>query len=291
MPTEALGSPASWPMARDRRGGARRAGVSAAIVAHELAQPLAALTANLDVVAHYLARESVSLEAVREVFADVLADIARADAIVRHVLALVRREPTARSAVDVGRWLAGCAERRRREAARLGIGVEVVCDAGLQVDADVMQLDRAVDNLVGNALQAIASFRTHGRVLIEGRRAGHEIVVSVSDDGPGFHHAVLAAPGARLTTKVGGSGLGLVVARMAASAHRGGLEVGNGVRGAVVMLRLPAGLPAAQQSQAPQAGRARRRVSRRPRLRAKSSDRTAPPRAAGTDAPCSSSPR
>lgn len=240
MQTDAFEPTASWPIVADTRHGARRGAVSAAIVAHELAQPLAALTANLDAAVQYLSREPISLETVRDIVADATADVARANEILRHVLALVRRERIALTDIAVGSWLTRCAARHRREADRLGISIVVTSEPNLAIDGDVVQLDRALDNLVVNALQATASVRTAGRVALEARRCAHEVLVTVSDDGPGFHGAVLAGARTLVTTKAGGLGLGLAMVRKVAGAHGGRLELGNGAAGAVTMLRLPA---------------------------------------------------
>ncbi len=229
--------PALLPLDIHRRR--RKPGVSAAIVAHELAQPLAALTANVDAIALYLRAESVPWHDVRQVVADLAADVARADEIVKRVLALVRNERTTLVDIPVDAWLVRCAERHRPTLARLGVAIDVECEARLTLAGDVVQLDRALDNLVVNALQAISTIRDHGHVRLRASVVGGDLVVTVSDDGPGFHAAVSAAAGVLVTTRNDGSGLGLRVARLAARAHGGRLEIGNGPSGAVVALRLP----------------------------------------------------
>lgn len=246
MPAVALRRTVSWPVAVDARRAWQRPHVSAALVAHELAQPLAALTANLDAIAHHLTREPVSIESVREIVADAVADVARADRIVRHVLALVHRERTTLVTVDVPAWLDRCAARHRAEAARLGIRLETSTTVPLQVHGDVVQLERALDNVVVNAVQAIASVRDHGCVVLGAYRDGGHVEVTVADDGPGFHAAVLAASPALVTSKDDGCGLGLTLARLALEAHGGQLALANRDVGAVVTLRLPAHHPGAR---------------------------------------------
>ncbi|BCS32562.1 hypothetical protein TBR22_A17760 [Luteitalea sp. TBR-22] len=239
MHTHTLATTASWRGAIEPRRRLQRKGIAAAMVAHELAQPLAALMANLDAAAHHLRCDPVSLDGVREVFADLAADVARADAIVRHVLALVRDERTERSDIGVAEWLVGCAERHARPAATSGIGIAVRCGRDLRVRGDLVQLERVVDNLVVNALHALSGARDRGQVVIEAREAAGELVITVADNGPGFPAAVLAYPAGLATTKRDGSGLGLAVAARVARAHGGRLELANGAPGAIVTVRLP----------------------------------------------------
>lgn len=240
MQRHALGTTASWRRTLQPRRRVRRTDVAAALIAHELVQPLAALMANLDAAAHHLRRDPVPLDAVRDVFADLAADVSRADAIVRHVLALVRDAPTPRTDTPVADWLNACADRHARQAANLGITIAVQCERDLSVRGDLVQLERVLDNLVMNALQALCSRSHAGQVLIEARHTAGELVVTVADDGPGFPVTVLADPEGLATTKRDGSGLGLAMAAMAVRAHGGRLELANGTSGAFVTVRLPA---------------------------------------------------
>lgn len=111
----------------------------------------------------------------------------------------------------------------------------------LEMDGDEDLLHRAIFNLVLNAVQAVAVRpeldKTGGHVHIDVRVASEEtgsarprgihwdgdtVVISVSDDGMGIPEALrntLFEP--FVTTKTGGSGLGLAVVHRAIEAHRG----------------------------------------------------------------------
>lgn len=106
----------------------------------------------------------------------------------------------------------------------------------LPVHADVLQLERCVDNLLDNAAQAAPDGRVEIVLDADADARGRRALICVRDDGPGF------APEARehlfepfYTTKAGGSGLGLASCRTVARAHGGDVEVAAGARGEVVL--------------------------------------------------------
>lgn len=118
-----------------------------------------------------------------------------------------------------------------------------VLPQGLSLKADPELLEQAVINLLRNACDAVAD-STDACVEIACERRGEHCVIVVADNGRG-----LAEPEREqiflpfYTTKAGGSGIGLNLARHIALAHGGQLEARNRApRGAVFELRLP--LPA-----------------------------------------------
>ncbi len=109
----------------------------------------------------------------------------------------------------------------------------------LTVQADPVQLEQALINLVKNAVDAVAENDGEGKgeVLLQWKRHQHGVLIEVLDDGPG------PPPSENLfvpffTTKPGGSGVGLMLARRIAELHDGWLrlearEQGRGARAAV----------------------------------------------------------
>ena len=113
----------------------------------------------------------------------------------------------------------------------------------LTLDADPDLLEQAAINLIKNAIDAVRG-RPEARVrlslTLEEEQA---VVLSVADNGPGLPaddpEAVFVP---FFTTKVGGSGIGLTLARQIALGHGGRLEHRPASpRGAVFQLTLPAG--------------------------------------------------
>ena len=111
-----------------------------------------------------------------------------------------------------------------------------------------VQLRQVVLNLVMNACDAMASKPEQRRLLtIESRQAGTDVVVSVSDSGPGFPDEMLLHPFEPFrTTKPKGLGLGLAICRSIIAVHGGQLTVSNKADGgAAVQFTLPTRAPIA----------------------------------------------
>ena len=117
------------------------------------------------------------------------------------------------------------------------IRVEVAAGASARLGpAKPVRLAQAFLNVLENAISAASR-----RVTVELGHKGAAVLITVSDDGPGMDPALLArATEPFVTTKTGGSGMGLAITRAVVEEEEGELVLENGAGGGlVVQLRLP----------------------------------------------------
>jgi signal transduction histidine kinase len=157
----------------------------------------------------------------------VIAD--RADALNRFMIGyatLARLPPPSKRAVDLVPLLQQVAALERRVPVTLAQGTPV------RFDADPDQVEQALINLVRNAAEA--SLPQAGGVELRWRRVEDQLLIEVLDEGLGLAATDnLFVP--FFTTKPGGSGIGLVLARQIAEGHGGALTLEDrGDRGGCV---------------------------------------------------------
>ena len=115
-------------------------------------------------------------------------------------------------------------------------------------------ISQALANLVENAIKygkPVASAQPLGikaarEIVIEARREGDRVLLSVTDHGPGIpesdrKHAVERFVRLEASRTLPGSGLGLSLASAVATLHGGELRLGDAHPGLVATLALPAG--------------------------------------------------
>ena len=216
-----------------------------ALLSHELRNPLAPILTSLDVMD---VRNDATSRREREII--------RRQA--RHLAALVE------DLLDVSRVASGKVTLQKQPMEFISIATTALEMAspliderrhtldvaiprmGLLLDADPVRLPQVVSNLLTNAAKYTP---VGGRILFTAERQGHEIVVSVEDNGTGITHEALGnifAPfvqGSRTLDRAdGGLGLGLTLVRSLTQLHGGSVSAeseGPG-KGSRFMLRLPA---------------------------------------------------
>ncbi|CAN5840124.1 hypothetical protein BH23GEM9_BH23GEM9_03470 [soil metagenome] len=215
----------------------------AAALAHEVRNPLSAIQLDLQEVEERLAPDSE----LRALQTRALADVQRLERTVAGALATARsgridprpldlREPL-RLAVHAAQPRFA-ARHAQLDAAQLDAAH---LDTAVFVSGDTDALQRAFLNLLLNAADALAP---GGRAQIECDVSGAQVYVRIRDDGEGI-------PAGRLphvfdafhTTRPGGTGVGLAVARRIVVAHGGDIRITSEPgEGTTVEVRLPRGV-------------------------------------------------
>ena len=188
----------------------------AAAVAHEIHQPLCAITNYAQGGVRRLRSGDVQLPALLDAFERIAEEGLRAGQILRGIRSFISRDNGEETAVDV-RALAGEALRVMEPEARLH-GVTVRLEAGETlppVRGNAIQIEQVLVNLLLNGVQAVAiDDRTRREVVIATTRSGDSVEIAVSDSGAGIAADVeskLFSP--FVTTKPRGLGLGLAICR------------------------------------------------------------------------------
>jgi nitrogen fixation/metabolism regulation signal transduction histidine kinase len=158
----------------------------------------------------------------------------RAEALGRFTAAyatLARLPPPKLGDVDVPEWVRRAAKLEPR------LAVEIQGGPDVHVAGDADQLDQLLINLLKNAVDATLETGDGGGVRVRWSATERAVQVVVEDDGPG----VSDTANLFVTTKAGGSGVGLVLVRQIAEAHGGEatLRTRPGGRGAEATVRLP----------------------------------------------------
>lgn len=205
------------------------------VISHEVNNSLAPIQSVAGTLATLAAREPLP-DDWRDDFASGLGLVKhRAEALGRFLASygqLLKLPPPQRRAVELPVLVASVAKLECR------LPVEVENCGPLTVLADPDQIEQALINLLRNAVEA--ALPTSGEVRVRWRREGARAVIEVEDDGPGPPASDnLFVP--FFTTKPGGSGIGLALARQIAELHGGDatLVARDSTHGAIARLRLP----------------------------------------------------
>jgi C4-dicarboxylate-specific signal transduction histidine kinase len=102
------------------------------------------------------------------------------------------------------------------------VQVRATIDSSVQVLGDVVQLQTLFFNLINNAIEAIRHSHPDGNLWVSVQREGSLAVCLVRDDGPGFPKSVnFKALEVFVSSKPGGSGIGLWLSQTIAESHGG----------------------------------------------------------------------
>lgn len=195
-------------------------GTMAATLAHELNQPLAAVSAYASASTRILNGKNPDPALLADALAGILEAADRAGSIIRNIREFTRRGEAKKSTFDLK---IAIEESVRLVTAGDCTGAEIANHArtGLMVEANPTQIMQVVVNLLRNACEATESDRPN-RVEVSAWQDSSEITVSVRDRGRGL--STEAAQNIFTWTssdKEGGTGLGLSICRAILDSHGG----------------------------------------------------------------------
>ena len=219
-------------------------GEMASSIAHEINQPLYAVSNFASAARRLIAAGDVSSDELDELLTDVSTEAGRAGDIIHRIRRFTQRRPSTPEVLEVGEVVSAACLLTENEAAVYGVAVSTDGGSGPEfvIRADRVLLEQVFVNAMLNAIQAMAA--TDGRkrsLAISCCSTEESVLVHFDDSGPGFEEGLLQSCfEAFVTTKPDGTGLGLSISRTIIESHNGKLSVENRVEGgARVTLSLP----------------------------------------------------
>ncbi len=220
-------------------------GEMTASLGHELKQPLTAIANNAAAARRFFDRGQIDPAILKQLLADIAAASHRAGEVINGIRGMARKGKSTRSRLNLNGVIGDTIRLVRSDILIRETTVVTDFDSRLpDVEADLVQIQQVLLNLIINALDAVSALPpAQRRIIISTRREeGPCAEVSVRDFGTGlptdgpekvFDHF--------FSTKAEGMGMGLTIARSIVEAHAGtlGAEDAEG-GGARFFFRLPA---------------------------------------------------
>ena len=219
-------------------------GELAASIAHEVNQPLAAITTLGEAGLRWLRRDTPNLEEACNAFEAMASNARRSSEIIRRIRALASKNEPSFTPLDINNVVVETIDLLDREVNKYGAVVKMNLAPGeLTVNGDRVQLQQVLINLAVNGLQAMSSVHDRPRELTLQTRIenGRRAVVTVEDSGVGIATDVASNLFcAFFTTKAEGMGLGLSICRSIVEGHDGSIScIVPSPRGARMQVELP----------------------------------------------------
>jgi two-component system, LuxR family, sensor kinase FixL len=220
------------------------AGEMAAGLAHELSQPLTAITSYARGCLRLLRQPVAEPGLLEEGIAELVQQGERAGEVLDRLRDFVRGGEFRRARIEIETPIQAAVNLIRMDAMEQQVEIQVAVDPGLPaVLADRIQIEQVLLNLLRNAIDAMEGANIKRRsILIKAlRRDTQTIEIAVCDTGPGVAAEVRNALFEPFkTTKRLGMGMGLSISRSIVEAHGGSLRMRrNFPSGAIFCFDLP----------------------------------------------------
>ena len=200
-----------------------------AAIAHEINQPLAAISLDCSAALELLNRTPLDVEEVRACLKSSIDDTDRAGVIVAGIRGLFKPTASHKTMIEINSIVQQVLMMAEHDLLVHGVSVSMEFQEGLPlIMGDRIQLQQVILNLIKNAIEAMAAGPATKRTLRLVTTQGENSVVSLSvqDSGPGINpknETRVFDP--FFTTKSSGMGLGLAISRRIILDHGGDLRL------------------------------------------------------------------
>jgi two-component system sensor histidine kinase TtrS len=211
-------------------------GEMASQIAHELNQPLSAITNYAGACMRRLQDDRADRDSLLEAMQLLSTQAHRAAQIVRQIRDFIRKRDPQRGPIEINALVGQTAQLVSVEAGRAGVDIDLdLAETLPSVNGIVIELEQVVVNLLRNAIEAVGHNPTdQRRITIRSTFNADDVIhIEVRDNGPGMDPTALSEAFTPFyTTKRSGMGLGLAISRRIVEAHGGRLwaevEAGGG---------------------------------------------------------------
>jgi len=202
----------------------RTTGQMAAVLAHELNQPLTAIANYLRAGQRLLENDPPDLARVNEAVGLAVRQTMRAGEVIRRLRSFVSRGELHRERESVNKLIEEASALALLGARERNIHVTLKLPSDLpDVMVERVQIQQVLLNLIRNAMDALESSPRRD-LIISGKRETANVRISVIDTGPGIPPEIAAQLFQPfVTTKADGMGLGLSICRTVIESHGGRL--------------------------------------------------------------------
>ena len=218
-------------------------GLTTSTIAHEVNQPLTAIVSFAHACQRLLDAGNAKPELLRDTLKQIATQGERASAIIGRIREMARKRDAISEPVDVNGAVHSVLSLMSRQMSFNKVELDARLDDALpEVDADPVQVEQVVMNLVLNALDAMREVPENARTLhVETSCNERQVHLTVGDSGPGLGASELEKVFEHFyTTKAQGMGVGLSICRALAEAHGGRLWAESRAEGgAAFHLMLP----------------------------------------------------
>ena len=216
-------------------------GALTASIAHEITQPISAVIMNSSAGLRWLGEDPPNLQEVRKALERISRDGARAGNVIGRIGALARKAPIKVETLAINEAIREVIELARSEIIDSRVTLMTQLVAVAPIHGDRVQLQQVTLNLILNAIEAMGDNEPRDLLIETRENDERNILVSVSDSGPGLDPATVDRIFEPFyTTKQGGMGIGLSICRSIIEAHEGRIWVRkNNARGCTFQFTLP----------------------------------------------------
>ena len=202
-------------------------GEMASGLAHELNQPLTALTSYCGTAATLVKDLPSPPQQLGEILERAEEQAHRASQIIHHLRAFLRKSDGHKEPLDLDRVIVGMIDFMKPELKNGHAKIAHLPGArGSKVMADKVQIEQVLINLVLNSLEAISGTGGKaGNIIVQTRLLPNETIeTTVADDGPGIDAGIADRMFDPFqTSKSSGLGMGLSISRSIIEEHEGKL--------------------------------------------------------------------